>query len=130
MRAWYPLITTTALRECCEFYQRAFDAHIVFRSEHYVQIALGDWEIGLVRPQPPVPLPVFPHTTQTRGLCLVIEVDDVAGAFEMLTRRGIVPLGTLKRFANGEDAFTVVDPAGTVLNFVARNGSGAERLQP
>ena len=128
MSAWYPIVTTTALRECCDFYERAFDARVMFRSDWYVQIGVGDWEIGFLRPNPPVRLPVFQHTMQTRGLCLAIEVADVVAVFEDLRRRQIPPLGTLTRFSNGEQAFTVVDPAGTVLNIVERRPAQAEPL--
>jgi len=126
MRSWYPIITTAALRECAEFYQRAFDARVLFRSKWYLHLSVSGMEIGFLRPNPPVRLPVFEHTTQTRGLCLAIEVPDVPAAFEDMRRREIPPLGPLTRYPNGECAFTLVDPAGTVLNVVERRPGGVE----
>lgn len=53
----------------------------------------------------------------------------VAAVFEDLQRRQIPPPGTLTRFSNGEQSFTIVDPAGTVLNIVDRHPPQAEPLQ-
>lgn len=126
MRGWYPIVTTVAQRECCEFYQRAFDAKVLFRNEWYAHLSVSQWEIGFLRPNPPGRLPVFAHTTQTRGLCLAIEVSDVAASFAELQRRGVPPLGQLQRFAGGELAFAVVDPAGTVINVLERHDGRAD----
>ncbi|MES0872891.1 VOC family protein [Sinimarinibacterium thermocellulolyticum] len=129
MRTWYPIITTAALHECADFYQRAFDARVLFRSEWYLHLSVCGGEIGFLRPNPPTRLPVFLHTTQTRGLCLAIEVPDVRAVYEDLQRRQIPPLGTLSRYGDGELSFSVVDPAGTVLNVVARRDGRAD-LEP
>ena len=130
MRTWYPIVTTTALRECADFYQRAFDARIAFRSDWYLHVSLSGWEIGFLRPNPPARLPVFQHTTHTRGLCLAVEVADVPAACAELQRRGISLLGTLTQYAGGEHGFALVDPAGTVLNVVERRGGHVDHASP
>lgn len=123
MRTWYPIVTTAALRECAEFYQNAFDARVLFRNDWYLHLSVSGWEIGFLRPNPPTRLPVFQHTTQTRGLCFALEVPDVSAVYEDLARREVPPLGPLTRFGDGELSFSVVDPAGTVLNIVERRDS-------
>lgn len=122
----HPIVTTPALTECAEFYQRAFRARILFRADWYVQIAIGDWEIGFLRPNTPTRLPVFQHTTLTRGLCLAMEVEDVQATYETLMSRGVPPLGALREFPNGERAFSVIDPAGVVINVVERRSGSAD----
>lgn len=130
MRTWYPIVTTTALRECAEFYQRAFDARIAFHSDWYLHVSLSGWEIGFLRPNPPARLPVFQHTTHTRGLCLAVEVPKVMAAYEDLQRRGIALLGMLTEYGGGEQGFALVDPAGTVLNIVERRGGRVDVASP
>ncbi|WP_370306416.1 VOC family protein [Sinimarinibacterium flocculans] len=130
MRTWYPIVTTAALRECADFYQRAFDARVLFRNAWYLHLSVSGWEIGFLRPNPPTRLPVFQHTTQTRGLCLALEVPDVTAVYEDLRRRQIPPLGTLTRFGDGELSFSIVDPAGTVLNVVERRGGRVDLPSP
>ncbi|HEX4895129.1 MAG TPA: VOC family protein [Solimonas sp.] len=122
----HPIVTTPALAECCEFYQRAFKARVLFRADWYVQIAIGDWEIGFLRPNHPTRLPVFQHTTLTRGLCLALEVADVEASYAELQARGVPPLGALREFPNGERSFSVIDPAGIVINVVERHTGSAD----
>lgn len=126
MKHLQPIITTAALQECAEFYRRAFDARVLFRADWYVQLSLDGWEIGFLQPNHPERLPVFQHTTPTRGLCLAVEVDDVRATYDQLTARGIPPLGPLRQFASGEWSFSVMDPAGVVLNIVERRGDSAD----
>lgn len=130
MRTWYPIVTTAALRECAAFYQRAFDAQVLFRSDWYLHLSVSGWEIGFLLPNPPARLPVFQHTTPTRGLCLALEVPDVAAVYEELQRRRIPPLGTLTRCGDRELSFSVVDPAGTVLSIVERRGGRVDLPSP
>lgn len=114
----YPIVTTLALPECVDFYKRALDARVLFQSEWYVHLAIGDWEIGFLRPDPPQRLPVFQHARPSHGLCLAVEVPDVRAMHQQLTDRGISILGKPEEFPNGEWAFSVMDPSGVILNFV------------
>ncbi len=121
-----PIVTTAALLECAEFYRHAFDARILFRADWYVHVSLDGWEIGFLKPHHPAPLPVFQHTTPTRGLCLAMEVNDVRAMHEQLLARKVPPLGPLRQFATGELSFSVMDPAGVVINIVERRADRAD----
>jgi len=114
----YPIVTTLALHDCRDFYRYVFGARVVFEADWYVHLAVDDWEIGFLRPNPPQKLPVFQHARPSQGLCLAVEVPDVRAMHEKLTRRGIETLGLPEQFPNGEMSFSVMDPAGVVLNFV------------
>lgn len=126
MRQIHPIITTAALQECCEFYQRAFDAQVLFRADWYVQLSVDGWEIGFLKPNAPARLPVFQHSTLTRGLCLALEVADVRAVSEQLAARGVPALGPLRQAANGEWSLSVIDPSGVVLNIVERHTDPAD----
>lgn len=118
MNSVYAIVTTPEIQACCEFYRRAFSARIVFRAEWYAHISFRGWELGFLKPHQDARLPVFQHTTTTRGLCLAIESANVQEDYDALILRGLAPLGPMRQFANGERSFALLDPAGTVINFV------------
>lgn len=128
MSAWYPVITTSALEECEAFYTAAFDAEVMFGNAWYLHLKFLGHEIGFIQHNPEGKLPVFPHITQTRGLSLVVEVEDVNETYHDLHRRGVPPLGPIRPYNRGEPSLTLVDPAGTVLNLVEVRG--AEKIDP
>jgi hypothetical protein len=124
----YPIITTLVPAECRDFYQQALDARVLFETDWYVHLQVGKYEIGFLKPNPPQKLPVFQHTRPSAGLTLAIEVPDVKACYLQMTRRKIQPLGKPEKFPNGEWAFSVMDPAGVVLNFVEHHGSTSEPI--
>ena len=125
----YPIITTLVPGECRDFYRKAFDAVVEFETDWYVHLAIGNWELGFLKPDPPQRLPVFQHARPSHGLTLAIEVPDVRATYAQLTGRGIETLGKPEQFPNGELAFSVMDPAGVVLNFVEQRGGAPDVVQ-
>lgn len=118
MTAACAVITTPSIRECCDFYARALDAEIVERSEGYARLRFRGSELAFVQPHLQRRLPMFQHTTLTRGLSLAIESDNLMFEYDELIRRGLAPLGPLREFEGGQHSFAVIDPAGTVINFI------------
>ena len=114
----YPIVTTPAITQCRDFYVRAFEARVLFENDWYVHLKVHEWEVGFLRPNPPKRLPVFQHASLTRGLCIALEVEDVKAVYEQLRGRGFEPLTKPEAFPSGEIAFSIVDPAGVVLNMV------------
>lgn len=117
----YPIITTPNLRDCSRFYVDAFGAQRLFEQDWYVHLSVNGWEIGFLQPNCPNRLPVFQHTALSRGLCLALEVEDVQCLHDDLLRKGIELLGPLQTYPSGERAFSVMDPAGVVINVVQRD---------
>lgn len=125
----YPIVTTLVPAECRDFYRKALDARVIFETDWYVHLAIGNWELGFLKPNPPQRLPVFQHTRPSHGLTLAIEVPDVQAMFKQFNERGIEALGKPEEFPNGEWAFSVMDPAGVVLNFVEHRPAPSDVLQ-
>lgn len=125
---FYPIITALEPAECRAFYKKALDARVLFETDWYVHLQLGRGEIGFLKPNPPQRLPVFQHARPSAGLTLAIEVPDVKAAYLQMTRRKIQTLGKPEKFSNGELSFSVLDPAGVVLNFVERRGGAAQEI--
>lgn len=115
---FYPIVTTLAPADCRDFYKMALDARVVFENEWYVHLAIGEREIGFLKPNPPRRLPVFRHVRPSSGLTLAFEVADVSAVFRQFQRSQIETLGKPEESETGEMAFSVIDPAGVVLNFV------------
>lgn len=114
----YPIVTTLVPAECRDFYKKVLDAVVVFENEWYVHLKIDRWEVGFLKPNPPQRLPVFRHARPSSGLTLAIEVADASAQFRQFQRYGIETLGKPEEFANGELSFSVMDPAGVILNFV------------
>lgn len=112
------VITTPSIRECCDFYARALDATIVERSEDHARVRFRGCELAFVRPQMQRSLPMFQHTAPTRGLSIAVESPQLLNEYDELIRRGLAPLGPLREFEGGQRSFAVIDPAGTVINFI------------
>ena len=125
----YPIITTPDLARCRAFYVEALGAQVLFEQDWYLHLSVDGWEIGFLHPSHPRRMPVFAHTALTRGLCLALEVEDVRAVHEIMQTRGFELLGQLGEHPGGELSFSVMDPAGTVLNVVARQAArGADFL--
>lgn len=115
---FYPIVTTLVPTECRDFYRKALDARVLFESEWYVHLAIGDREIGFLKPNPPRRLPVFRHARPSSGLTLAFEVPDVSAVHRQFQRWQIETLGKPEESETGEMSFSVLDPAGVILNFV------------
>jgi catechol 2,3-dioxygenase-like lactoylglutathione lyase family enzyme len=121
MKHLYPIIATPALKECREFYTKLLGARVLFQKEWYLHLSIDGWEIGFLHPMQPTRLPMFRHATLSRGLCLALEVEDVQSTHAEFAGKGVEILGRLETFPSGEKGFSVLDPAGIVLNIVERH---------
>ena len=127
---FYPIVTTIVPMECRDFYIKAFGATVLFQTDWYVHLRLGGGEIGFLKPNPPQRLPVFRHARPSSGLTLAIEVPDVRAMHKQITDLGIETFGKPEESAGGELAFSLMDPAGVILNFVEnRAPEGADVVQ-
>lgn len=120
MKHLYPIVATPALTECRDFYVLLLNAHVLFQKEWYLHLSIEGWEIGFLHPMQRTRLPMFRHATLSRGLCLALEVHDVLITYQEFVDKGIEILGVLETFPNGEQGFSVMDPAGIVLNIIER----------
>lgn len=126
---FYPIVTTVVPQECRDFYKKTLDARVLFESEWYVHLRIGEREIGFLKPNPPQRLPVFRHARPTSGLTLAFEVPDVGAVYRQFMRWGIDTLGKPEESAGGELALSVLDPAGVILNFVEHRPDTSELVE-
>lgn len=121
----YPIVTTGAVRECRDFYSRLFNARVLFQQSWYVHLSIDGWEIGFLHPQHPTKLPVFKHAILSRGICLALEVDNVRKLYDEFQEQKVEIFAPIEEFGAGELTFSVLDPAGVVINIVERQGEDA-----
>jgi uncharacterized glyoxalase superfamily protein PhnB len=81
------------------------------------------------RPDPPARLPMFVHTAPSRGLCLALEVEDVRAFCAQLQARNVPLLSALQEYEGGELGFSLIDPAGVVLNVVGRGAEARAHVE-
>ncbi|HVT35797.1 MAG TPA: VOC family protein [Nevskiaceae bacterium] len=129
MKHLYPIITTASVRECRDFYVHALGARVLFEQDWYVHLSIDGWEIGFLSPRNSVRLPVFRHATQSRGLCIALEVGNVRQMYEEFQRKDIEIFGPLEELAGGELVFSVMDPSGAVINIVERSPDAAQMVE-
>ena len=125
---FYPIVTTIVPMECRDFYIKAFGATVLFQTDWYVHLKLGGGEIGFLKPNPPQRLPVFRHARPSSGLTLAIEVPDVRAMHKQITDLGVETFGKPEESASGELAFSLMDPAGVILNFVEAGGAPPQEV--
>ena len=130
MKHLYPIVTTPALQACRAFYVDLLGAKVLFEKKRYLHLSVDGWEIGFLHPIQPTKLPIFRHATPSRGLGLVLEVDDVAATYREFVDKGIEILGGLETFEGGERSFAVLDPAGIVLNVLERRDDADDAVAP
>ena len=126
---FYPIVTTLVPGECRDFYKKALDARVLFETEWYVHLAIGEREIGFLMPNPPRRLPVFRHARPSSGLTLAFEVPDVSAVYRQFQRWQIETLGKPEESETGEMSFSVLDPAGVILNFVEIRKDSSEIVE-
>ena len=126
---FYPIITTPEPAQCRDFYVKAFDARVLFQTDWYVHLRFPGGELGFLSPNPPQRLPLFQHASLSRGLCFAVEVESAAEFFERLRARGIETLGKPQQSSTGELAFSVMDPAGVILNIVELRPEASDVVQ-
>lgn len=118
--SFYPVICTTKLAECHEFYRRFLEFETTFKA---------DWYVSLRRPGPPAhELALLDHRHPSvpeayrkpvQGLLLNVEVTDVDAEWErLIIRGGLRPELTLRDEDFGQRHFIVADPAGVLIDVI------------
>ncbi|MFE9191732.1 VOC family protein [Micromonospora sp. NPDC007208] len=120
LTSFYPVICTTRLAECHDFYRHSLGFETTFEA---------DWYVSLRRPGPPVyelalldhrhPTVPAAHRKPVRGLLLNLEVTDIDAEWERLVvHGGLHPELTLRDEDFGQRHFILADPAGVLIDVI------------
>lgn len=132
LTSFYPVIATTRLRDCREFYTRFLGFETTFEADWYVSLRRPGpvpYELALLDPTHPT-LPDG-YGTPVQGLLLNFEVADVDAEWERLVDgAGLVPVLALRSEDFGQRHFMVADPGGVLIDIITPiepTGEFAER---
>ena len=116
----YPVIVTTRLAECRDFYSRWLGFQILFEASWFVYLASpGESPRGVAFMAPDHPSqPPGPERFSGEGMFLTFQVADAAAEFERLRAAGAPIAYPLRDEPWGQRRFALRDPAGTWLDIV------------
>lgn len=129
IRQIYPIVTTIKLSACRDFYVRLLGGEVVFAGRWYLQVRLGQAEIGFVHPEAPTEIPLYRQAIVSKGLSLALEVEDADAEHRRLRALGVETLGRPKHSDWGEFHFRLLDPAGCVINVLERRQPDADLIE-
>lgn len=122
VRGFYPLVVTSRLKECEDFWTQWFGFHRVFGASWFVLLeAPGEkgFQIGYLHPDHPSQ-PPGPELYAGEGMTLEIEVADVDVLAATLAERGFPVEYALREEPWGERRFGFHDPAGVWVDVLER----------
>jgi catechol 2,3-dioxygenase-like lactoylglutathione lyase family enzyme len=119
LQSFYPIIVTTRLTECREFYQRWFGLDVLFEATWFVLLGAGDGAATVAFMAPDHPsAPPGPEPFNGKGMCLEFQVGDAQAEYERFVQ-GAAPVGlSLQDEPFGQRRFGLFDPAGVWLDIV------------
>jgi catechol 2,3-dioxygenase-like lactoylglutathione lyase family enzyme len=119
LQSFYPIIVTTNLGDCRDFYQRWFGLEVLFEATWFVLLGGGEGAATVAFMAPDHPsAPPGPEPFNGKGMCLEFQVADAQAEYERFVR-GAAPLGlSLRDEPFGQRRFGLFDPAGVWIDVV------------
>ncbi len=118
---------TDEVDACREYYQRYFEAKVIFDCGWYVNLAIGGDgpTVQFMQPQDDVAMPRF----SGRGVMLNFKVDDVDAEHAKLVNAGLQTAMPLEDHPWGDRGFSVIDPIGNSVYIYSDREPAAEFKQ-
>ena len=119
MKIWCGIVTEK-LSESKDFYVRLFGGEVVYDSDWFVLLRIGEGELGFLVPHHESQAPIFQPAFTGKGVFVAIDVEDVAAEYERIRSMGIPIEVPLRDEPWGDRHFVVVDPNGIGVDVVQR----------
>lgn len=120
MKLWFGVITEK-IQASKNFYVRLFGCDIVFESDWFVLLKLGESELGFMLPGHASQAAIFKPAFQGQGVWIAVDVDDVDAEYQRIRSLGTAIEQTLREEPWGDRHFVVVDPNGIGVDVVSRH---------
>jgi catechol 2,3-dioxygenase-like lactoylglutathione lyase family enzyme len=119
LQSFYPIVVTSRIADCRDFYQRWFGLEIVFEASWFVLLGSGAGiaTIAFMTPDHPS-APPGPEPFDGKGMCLEFQVADAAAEYDRFIRDGASPVLSLRDEPFGQRRFGLFDPAGVWIDVV------------
>ncbi|HWC28592.1 MAG TPA: VOC family protein [Dehalococcoidia bacterium] len=113
----YPVVVTSRLEECRDFYRLWLDFEVVFEATWFVLLNSGGTSIAFMHPEHPSS-PPDPDAYTGEGMFLTLQVEDAGAEYERLVGNGLQVALPLTDEPWGQRRFALVDPAGMWVDIV------------
>lgn len=120
LQSAYPVIVTSRLDECREFYTKNFGFDVVFEASWFIYMASAanpGYGIAFMTPDHPS-RPPGPEAFSGKGMFLTLQVADAASEHERLKNAGVAIAYPLAVEPWGQRRFGVLDPSGMWVDVV------------
>lgn len=120
LQDFYPIVVTTRMADCRDFYVRWFGLQVVFEASWFVLLSDtegGKASLAFMHPDHPS-APPGPEPFSGKGMCLEFQVADARSEFERFVAGGAAVELTLRDEPFGQRRFGLFDPAGVWLDVV------------
>lgn len=115
----YPLIITPAKDSSRDFWKSYFDFHIIFDSSWFTLLTSDDGATSIAFMTPDhSSAPPGSETFSGVGMCLELEVNDAAAAYNSLEAQGLNITYSLADEPYGQRRFGFADPSGLWVDIV------------
>ena len=121
MKLWSGIITPK-LQQSKSFYIQVLDAEVLFESEWFVLLRVGENQLGLMLPDLPSQAPMFRASIKGPGMWLAIDVEDVDAHYQRIKQLGLEIALKIKDETWGDRHFALLDPNGIGIDFVTHTG--------
>ena len=119
MKLWFGVVTEQ-LEASKEFYVRLFGGTVLYESDWFVLLQVGNGEMGLMRPDLDTQAAIFRPAFQGAGLSVTLDVDDVEAEYARILAMGITVEVSLRDEPWGDRHFVLADPNGIGVDIVQR----------
>lgn len=119
MKLWFGVVTEQ-LEASKEFYVRLFGGTVLYESDWFVLLQVGNGEMGLMRPGLDSQAAIFRPAFQGAGLWVTLDVDDVKAEYARILAMGIAVEVALRDEPWGDRHFVLADPNGIGVDIVQR----------
>ncbi len=120
LQAFYPIIITSQMRACRDFYRTLFGFTVVFEATWFILLtaATGSHaQLAFMDPSHPS-APPGPEPFSGKGMCLEFQVADARAEHNRFRATGAAIVLPLRDEPFGQRRFGLFDPAGTWIDVV------------
>jgi catechol 2,3-dioxygenase-like lactoylglutathione lyase family enzyme len=117
MKLWTGIVTAR-LAESRDFYVRLFGCEVVFDSDWFVLLRLGETELAFLAPDLPQQAPPFRGAYPGQGVWVAVEVADVDAEYRRLQALEVPMELSLRDEPWGDRHFVILDPNGIGVDIV------------
>ena len=119
LQSFYPIVVTSRITDCRDFYRQWFGLDIVFAASWFVLLGSGAGvaTIAFMTPDHPS-APPGPEPFDGKGMCLEFQVTDAATEYDRFIEGGAPLVLSLRDEPFGQRRFGLFDPAGVWIDVV------------